>query len=134
MIALLSLRKILTYSLLLLYFTLSLGLTVNLHVCHGEIESVDFIASHTKKPCCTSESATPGCCKNLEVSFKKASEDERYQLASFFVVHPVIFHENVIPYVERKTFYVPKIIVANSHAPPPESLQPIIIKNCVYRI
>lgn len=103
-----------------------------MHFCCGEVKSFSLVGFSEVKSCC--KVAKPGCCKDVKVSIKKASEDERIHLAGVFIAQPIDLSNTTFTYISEKEFYVPKVVVNNINAPPPQLLQPIIIKHCVYRI
>jgi len=101
-------------------------------MCCGKLKSFSVVGFSEVKPCC--KVAKPGCCKDVKVSIKKASEDERMHVSSVFISQLVELPTNNFVYVPEKEFFIPKVVTNNINAPPPQVLQPIIIKYCVYRI
>jgi hypothetical protein len=76
-----------------------------------------------------------GCCKDVQVCFKKTSEDQKPSSAIVFFSSIIVtepFETFVIE--QNHELYVPKHIKPSVHAPPPELKVPIHLKNCVFII
>lgn len=62
-------------SLAAFYLLVSLGLTINVHYCMGEVEEVSIIAM--TKGCCCAAMEMPGCCDDEQLQL---SLDDDHQL------------------------------------------------------
>ena len=117
------------------YFLLSIGLTANVHYCGGKIKKVSILGFSEQKSCCAGKPMKKGCCKDVQVCFKKSSEDQQSSSAILFVSSAIVAepYQLVVSEPDHE-FYVPKHIKPSVHAPPPKPRLPIHIKNCVFII
>lgn len=130
-----SVKTILVYSLAVFYLLISVRLTANVHYCGGKIKKVSIIGFSTHKSCCAGKPMKKGCCKDVQVCFKKTSEDQKPSSAIVFFSSIIVtepFETFVIE--QNHELYVPKHIKPSVHAPPPELKVPIHLKNCVFII
>jgi hypothetical protein len=54
-------KQLATFFLTVFYFITTVGVTVNIHYCQGEVSSV-MVFSKTGKCCCSVETMPEGCC------------------------------------------------------------------------
>jgi hypothetical protein len=127
-------RTILVYGLVTFYFLISIRLTVNLHYCGGKIKTVTFVGFQEQKSCCKGKAMKKGCCKDVKLALKKASEDQKQAIAAPFFAHTIEFPVHSIIEVRSSEHFVPLAILPRVHAPPPQAFPPVFIKNCVFII
>jgi len=130
-----SVKTILVYSLAVFYLLISVRLTANIHYCGGKIKTVSLVGFSTQKSCCAGKPMKKGCCKDVQVCFKKTSEDQKPSSAIVFFSSVIVTEPFDVFVIERDyELYVPKHIKPSVHAPPPELKVPIHLKNCVFII
>ncbi len=134
----LKMKKFIVAILAIVYFSSSVGASVNLHYCMGKL--ADWNLGHTESKQCDkcgmkkSLKKDKGCCKDEHKFIKNNSDQKTAESAvqifqSIAVALPVSFYE--IPSVGT-----PSITEENpvSNAPPPISTVAVYIRNCVFRI
>ena len=128
-------KTILVYSLAVFYLLISVRLTANIHYCGGKIQKVSFVGFSAHKSCCAGKPMKKGCCKDVQVCFKKTSEDQKPSPANVFFSSIIVIEPFETFVIEQNhELYVPKHIKPSVHAPPPELKVPIHLKNCVFII
>jgi hypothetical protein len=128
-------KTILVYSLAVFYLLISVRLTANIHYCGGKIQKVSFVGFSAHKSCCAGKPMKKGCCKDVQVCFKKTSEDQKPPSAIVFFSSVIVTEHYCGFAIEQDhELYVPKNIKPSVNAPPPELKVPIHLKNCVFII
>lgn len=127
-------RTILVYGLVAFYFLISIRLTINLHYCGGKIKTFTFVGFEQQKSCCKGKAMKKGCCKDVKIALKKASEDQKYPVASLFLDHTIELPTDPVVQVNEVEHFVPLAILPRVNAPPPQAFPPVFIKNCVFII
>lgn len=129
-------KAAIAYCLTVFYFLISIGLTANLHYCGGKFKHVTFAGFQKQKNCCKGKGMKKGCCKDVPVTLKKSSVDERVITASAILSHPIDIPAPAYFSFEAEplSYFIPEKIVAGMKAPPPQAFPPVIIRNCVFRI
>lgn len=128
-------RSIITYFLILFYFTISIGISLNFHLCQGKIRTVSFIKYDNDYTCCGKKKMKKGCCNNVSISINKLSKDKITQLckANLIFDFPIVLPQSFdfkIKLKKHKAIHPLKI-----HPPPIVGSYPdIYIQNCVFRI
>lgn len=128
-------RKVLLYSLVGFYFLISIRLTANFHFCCGNFKAFSLVGFGEHKTCCKgkSKSMNKKCCKDVQLTFKKCSQDQRNYIASAPLVHIPVTPVRII-FEERAIHFTPTYIAPSVNAPPPEAFPQIFLKNCVFII
>lgn len=121
----------------LLYITTSMGTTVHMHYCMGQLS--DWSLVHNESTSCSScgmqkTKKNNGCCKD-EQKYIKNHTDQKVAETSFHVPEIPSF-DIPHPYCEisHPCFITMKGQHATSHAPPQNSSLAIYIRNCIFRI
>lgn len=133
-------KKILVFIIAVFYLGTSVGATVNLHYCMGQLVNWDFShkekhGSHTKCGKCGMEKVKNkknGCCED-KYKVLQVEKDQKAE-STFHVAQPVA--EAVIAYFPSFTSTLASSIseeypVSNA---PPRSQVPARIRYCVFRI
>lgn len=127
-------KKGLSLILLLIYFTVSTGFTVNLHYCMDEVQSWELGSTDDKKcGLCGMNTQDSGCCHD-EVKVIKLQQDVfKAQAIAYHFSFPVLISHTtsylLLPFQNVKT--------ADQHFSPGSPLinkQDTYLNNCVFRI
>ncbi len=68
-----NMKRSVTIVFLSFYVLISLGLTINLHYCGGQLESLDLFGN-TESCCCGGETMNKSCCENQFLYFEISDE------------------------------------------------------------
>jgi hypothetical protein len=63
-------KRALATIIFILYVISSIGISISVHYCGGEVSSVSFDSSSTEKCVCGSQKMKNECCKDILFSFK----------------------------------------------------------------
>ncbi|MDB5251753.1 MAG: hypothetical protein JWP27_922 [Flaviaesturariibacter sp.] len=128
-------KKALAAILLLAYFMVSTGFTVNLHYCMNKFQSWDVGAAKEKCGRCGMKvRKASGCCRD-EVKVVKLQQDVLgaaaivYDLTAPAVVGNAFFYADIVPHADRQPSLAPL-----PHGPPMIGRQDTYLRNCVFRI
>ena len=124
-------KKFLSISLLFLYLVASIGLTVSLHYCGGNLASLGLFETPT---CCCddlAEKKKDDCCKNENKSFKITTDQNQVAFAEKKIQCPSPFLPVYNTYKYNKVALLPTILVAFTLPQPPErsNLLPVYKRN-----
>ena len=128
-------KRIATYFLIVLYFIISVGVSLNIHFCKGKVKSVSFVQYGKDYSCCGKKKMKKGCCKNVSFSVKKQSKDKAPQFCKAVIEKEVsLYVKPVIDYwLQLKKEDCNRI--EQTHSPPLGNSYPdLYIKHCVFRI
>jgi hypothetical protein len=129
-------KKLASFSILLLYFAVSSGFVVNLHYCMNKLHSWELGTPQSDKcgQCGMDVKESGGCCHDevkiikLQQDLVKAqSIDYRFSVTEAIVVTPVF--DNPQPQLQDIRSLIPE-----AFKPPPGTRVPIYISNRVFRI
>lgn len=120
--------------LLLIYFTFSTGVVINLHYCMDRLDSVQFGVSDTDtcNKCGMEKSEGNNCCDN-ETKIFKIDDDQQVKGLNFKIMVPETLFVKIPDYNDPKVAGELAIISFNNHAPPLYE-QDIYLQNSVFRI
>ena len=129
-------KKIFAAIVLLAYFTVSTGFTVNLHYCMNELSSWDIGHSDDEMcgQCGMKVKRSSGCCKN-EVKVVKLQQDVTgaHAIAYNFSIPALSTHSfeilSIAPSILEREYLSPL-----AHGPPLISEQDTYLRNCVFRL
>ena len=121
--------------ILLIYFTVSSGFTVNLHYCMNRFDSLEWgsRSSDTCGKCGMESKEKEGCCHN-EVKVIKLQEDQvpaqltTYHFEAIAQLPPPFFSAPVLQPAP------PSLPAERAHAPPDLHQQDTYLRNCVFRL
>ena len=122
-------KRIVTILFLVFYLMISFGLTINLHYCGGQLESVHFFGN-MKTCCCGVEEMNNSCCENQTIHFQlnkeqRIGQDIRIQLVSSIdLLVQDLFSEFVLCYKSEKNNSIIQFDL------PPPKKQPTWLINC----
>ena len=128
-------KKAVAAIILLIYFTVSSGFTVNLHYCMNRFDSLEW-GSRTSETCgkCGMESGkSNGCCHN-ELKVIKLQEDQTpAQLTTYHFETPAQLPPPffTLPLLQTTP---PSLPLEKAHAPPKLHGQDTYLRNCVFRL
>ena len=126
-------KKTLSILSSLIYFTLTIGISFNVHYCKGEVKSISVFEKDTDC-CCNDENAIMcsmknNCCNDEEYLFQFYSDNQLASINSFsFDQYKLILNEklvNIEPILED----IDLITSNNSDFPPPK-IEHRYIQNC----
>ena len=131
-------RKFFISILALVYITSSIGATIHLHYCMGELANWD-IGQNISKTCAKcgmekTDNENNGCCKD-EKKFIKIITDQKIDETVFQLMH--CFYALLrIDFIELPSINFPFVIIANNsgHASLPGNSVAVYIRNCVFLI
>lgn len=130
-------KKFLVSILAIIYFTTSVGATVQLHYCMSDLVGWEF-SGKTSLSLCTScgmkKQAQKGCCHNEKKTLKIEKDQKNVETFFNLIKTPVaIINTN---YSFYNLHYRPGITNEQlwSHAPPYNLTVPVYLYNCVFRI
>ena len=128
-------KKALALILLLVYFVVSTGFTVNLHYCMDRFHSWELGASNQEAcaTCGMKTSDREGCCRD-EVKTVKLQQDlsqAKYMVVQFSM--PVIIAE-VSEHLTAPFLNFSTSILPDDTGPPILSEQDTYLQNCVFRL
>ncbi|HUC82479.1 MAG TPA: hypothetical protein VMR70_16350 [Flavisolibacter sp.] len=123
-------KKLITFFLLLLYFTFSAGTTFHLHYCMGEY--VSFSLSDTKdgecEKCGMNETSDDNsCCQDVQVS-AKISDSHHLSLIHYCPEAPSVLMTTDFPTTEVQTYQAPRSHTAIHPYPPGGLDRPLFIQ------
>lgn len=127
--------KAVIYFFTAIYFTLSIGFSVNIHYCKGNFKSVSFF-KYTPNYTCCKKKMKKGCCGNYSFAVTKSCKDKIDDTDDYIFASEKFI---ALPF-NSSQFLVKAIYVSKNYSkyylakPPPSSFPAIYIKNCVYRI
>lgn len=131
-------KKFAVTTLALVYLSSSIGATMHMHYCMGEVASWG-LGNQESKTCSNcgmekSEQNDKGCCKDKD-TFLKNSIDQKVT-ESFFQIKQLMTAGMPSSFAEIPSFIIPSVTEEDpiSPAPPPNHGIPIYILNCFYRI
>ena len=127
-------KKALILFLVVFYFFLSMKLTANIHYCCGKIHTITLVGFEEHDACCGSKVMKKNCCKDVQVSLKKTTDDQRTQSIAYTFVHFSDFPQTFPQEISTEKLLVPSIIKPTVTEPPPEVFPSIFLKNCVFII
>lgn len=123
-------KKFLAISFALFYVLASIGVTLNVHYCHGEVKYVQM-ATHSEDCCCGDESATITCCDTDTIFLQYDNDDQIHpNQRSVKELGPVAW----VGATSLNTFHpdIPeKINLQHLNLPPPPR-QPLWLLNCTF--
>ncbi len=101
------LKRLLHSVIVLLYFVVATGFTVNVHYCGDKLENVSLFS---KKSCCDEDMSESGCCKDEVKSFnikdKHIGEDQSDLSFNSFVIFPAkIKSEFAFNYIQQEIYF-----------------------------
>ncbi len=127
-------KKGLSIILLLIYFTVSTGFTVNLHYCMDEIQSWELGTIDDEKcDLCGMDTQDSGCCRDEERVLKLQQDVFKTPAIAYNFSLPILISHTtsylLLPFQNVKTAdqYL-------SHSPPLINKQDTYLENCVFRI
>ena len=131
-------RKFFISILALVYITSSIGATIHLHYCMGELANWD-IGQNISKTCAKcgmekTDNENNGCCKD-EKKFVKIITDQKIDETVFQLMH-CFYALLPIDFIELPSINFPTVIIANNsgHAFLPDNGVAVYIRNCVFLI
>lgn len=129
-------KRILIFSLLLVYATVSCGLQINVHYCGGKLKTISFFNKNAKeKNCCGRKMKSKRCC-NDKTTFLKVNDNHHSSKSidltynHFKIVDASL---SIAPFslnVSENIFYN----TLNYHAPPVLYDNPLYLKHRVLLI
>ncbi|MBC7886956.1 MAG: hypothetical protein H7Z13_03650 [Ferruginibacter sp.] len=131
-------KKFLIAILALLYLSTTIGATVQMHYCMGQLS--DWGIGHKAPKTCgkcgmeKSEKNDNGCCKD-EHKFVKNDTDQKTAEAGLQLLHAVAVALPV-SFIEFPSNHFPSVTEENpiSHAPPQSNGVAVYIRNCVFLV
>jgi hypothetical protein len=114
-------KRVVAIILMLLYFTTSVGATLQLHYCMGDLVSKTIFGGNSRICSKCGMKKKPGksnCCNDLTVSFKSDTKHRPSQQATLTGSIIAILSPKYLPQLKAVVFkesFVPDII----HKPPP---------------
>ena len=113
------------------YLIICIGLSANIHICGGRIDSFTFFSTtNSHGTCCGGKPMKKDCCKDKKIIVKKTSKE--IPSSKIFVSHNLIADiETPLFYFSCNTeiCYLDKTILVSNHSPPPDSKCPIYLRN-----
>lgn len=113
------------------YLVLASGLSISLHYCGGEVESVSLFSADNEEGCCGTEEKSKGCCQE-KVAFLKV-KDSHFSGSGLKVLNSSV--KSIPAPVFNQLFEIQNagIIysILNYHAPPVLYDNPIYLENRV---
>lgn len=122
-------KRIVTILFLVFYLMISFGLTIHLHYCGGQLESVLFFGN-IKTCCCGVEKMNNSCCENQTIHYQLSEEqrlgqDIRIQSnPSIDLFVQALFSEFALSYKSEKNNSIIQFDL------PPPKKQPTWLINC----
>jgi hypothetical protein len=126
-------KKFLTSILVLLYFTASSGVVLNVHYCMGHVASVKVDNFSVKAGMCGSDEQQGDCCRD-EVKVLKVSNQHKAAVAAYSINLPVVALPTYSSLIDQSSLTSQLADQPVAHAPPGISSPPDYILNCVFRI
>jgi hypothetical protein len=124
-------KKIAILSLLLVYFTVTMGFIMSTHFCGGQITKVSF---STKKLFCGEKDMEMRCCHNKHVDIKVSDKHQTVTDAAKFQISELsLFSIPAQPFLFNQALAVQND-ADGYRGPPLHSPVPLIISNSVFRI
>jgi len=118
------------------YLIVSIGLTANIHICGGKIDSFTFFpSSDSHGACCGGKPMKKDCCKDKKIVVKKTSKE--------IPTSKICFSPVVVADVETTLFYIcpktelhfsDKTVLVSNHSPPPDAKHPIYLRNHAFLV
>lgn len=126
-----SVKKFLSISLLFLYLVASIGLTISLHYCGGNLASLGFFETPT---CCcddVTEKKKDDCCKNENKSFKITTDQNQVAFAEKKIQCSSSFLPVHTSYINKAVALHPGILISFTLPKPPDRshLLPVYKRN-----
>jgi hypothetical protein len=129
-------KKVFAAIMLLAYFTVSTGFTVNLHYCMNQLASWDLGHGDNERcgSCGMKVKKASGCCKN-EVKVVKLQQDMvgAHAIAFNFSI-PALSHHSFEIFTTSPSFLEREYVSSLAHGPPLISKQDTYLRNCVFRL
>ncbi len=127
-------KKALILFLVVFYFLLSMKLTANIHYCCGKIHTITLIGFEEHKACCGGKVMKKNCCKDVQVTLKKTTDDQQTEPIAFAFAQLIDLPQLIDHEIRTEKLLIPTSIKPTAKEPPPDSFPPIFIKNCVFII
>lgn len=127
-------KKLVSAILLVIYFTLSSGVVINLHYCMNRFDSVKLGTAKTEicGRCGMHSQDASGCCHD-EVKFVKLQNDQQASYALFNFDTPSVILTTPEFIISEGLISGQKASPVNNHSPPLNK-QDTYLLNCVFRI
>lgn len=124
-------KKVAILSLLLVYFTVTVGFTMSAHFCGGQVTKVSF---SSKKLFCGEKEMEMRCCHNKHIDVKVSDKHQTVNNAAQFQATDItLFLVPFQPFSIHQALAV-KNNLDEYRGPPLHPSVPIIISNSVFRI
>ena len=129
-------KKFAVTILALVYLTVSIGATVQLHFCMDKLIGWSLTNKTPEKcgKCGMSKQGHKGCCHDEQKVIKVTKDQKSNESSSSFLINNSLQpYQNI---TASNILYLPygAALNPNSHAPPPGKQVAIFIYNCVFRI
>ena len=128
-------KKVIVTILILLYFTTSIGATIRMHFCMGELISWTVNTKEKDDKCskCNMK-CKKGCCEEKS-KIVKIDKDQKLAIASFefckssFQIEPTLFQQWQTSIISFSIVDFPK-----ANAPPDKGKVPLFVRNSAFLI
>ena len=120
-------KRFLTISMAMMYFLLTAGLTINVHYCLGEIESITpFVKAYSC--CCGTNEMPMDCCGDEQMIFQFSPDDQLVKSDNSIFKAPLLETIEIasLRFIENEDHQ--KVIIKSCKSPPPDRI-PIWLKN-----
>lgn len=127
-------KRVFASSLLLLYITAAVGVSLNLHYCGGKLAKVS-LASHAKD--CegkTAAKADAKCCKNKQVDYKVKADQKAAPFFSAEKAKVIDLFHTAFAGSHAQHFLSVLLCEIPERAPPPQGRVPLFLQHCTFRI
>jgi len=131
---LLHMKRAIILFLVVFYFLLSMKLTATIHYCCGKIHTITLLGFEEHDACCGGKVMKKNCCKDVQVSLKKTTDNQRVQAVSFVFSQFIDLPQSIHQEFSTDNQLVPSIIKPTVKEPPPEGFPSVFLKNCVFII
>lgn len=131
-------KRFFAFILLLVYSVTSIGATVQLHYCMGQLSgwSLALTESHSKECSkCGMEKthSDKGCCHD-ENKLLKIQDDQKASLVSLEVLNLSVAAPVIVDHSAACLFLPKNDLLPKSNAPPLKDDLDLCIRNCIFRI
>jgi hypothetical protein len=114
-------KRISVISFAVLYLLLTAGLTMNVHYCLGEVESISLIPI-PDKCCCDTAEIPLNCCGDEQIIFQ-FSPDDQWFVSHTHDLKPLLVEIIDLPPVQLiQTDHCQQTIQSHSKSPPPDGV------------
>lgn len=128
-------KKVVVTILLVVYFTTSIGATIRMHFCMGELVSWTLNTKEKDDKCSKCEmKCEKGCCEE-KLQIVKIDKDQKLAKASFeflkftYQLEPIIYQKWQAPIIS-----ITVVAFAKANAPPDKGKVPLFVRNSAFLI